>query len=818
MDFDSIEDVGTPPVQASAVPASTPQQPSVAGSSPSEPNFDDIQDVGQAMYGSPKEKIKTGIEGVAQGFAGPLATGVEKLFGARDSDIRGREETNPGIHQAGEAAGLVGGLLTGTGEAGVAEHLGQAGMNAVGLAKAAPDLSLIGKVTSATGKAAIENMVIGAGDETSKWLVNDPDQTAQSAMANVGLAGAIGGGIGGALGSVSPIWQATAGTKMGTLIDDFSNRMKFRTETPNLTDHLTETLQNAHDSIDQGSKMLYEKGGLKEQEIRRLLPEDASKAFDTAGGISDDAQKAIAKLRVDEAPARIVNNMSEAVGRFDTNVLKASESKDPFLMHDAINTFKQEMQSLSKYEKGSFPNAGEADAMNKVRDFAGKLKSNLEDESLWGKAASVQKDVNAAYSELQGSKGPLAQLRSKFMTNINGEMRVDPAKIDTYMNQAGNNKSAVKKQIVDNFLQGHDQFHEVLDKIHGGAGVQNPLSRAPIGALRDTTAKLSPGAQLADYMYDKGLSHTAGAVAGAATGDMVGRLAGLPEGISALIGEHALSPVFSKVLPLIAKPFATMATNATAGKAAIDYATAAVKGDQLINKAAKAVFKSERMLLPQQVTPDSKSRAKLEARLKTTQGDPESYANVSGKIGNYLPDHATSIASTSSNAVNYLNSLRPATDPASPLDSKPVVSPVEKAAYNRALDIAESPVLVLKHIKDGTLQPSDVIALKTMYPALYTKFGALLTSNMTDTLAKGGSIPYKTRIGMSMFTAQPLDSTMQPQNIMAAQLTSQSGQQAMKPQQGALKPSQSGAKGLSKLAENAQTADQNREQSRQVKS
>jgi hypothetical protein len=40
---------------------------------------------------------------------------------------------------------------------------------------------------------------------------------------------------------------------------------------------------------------------------------------------------------------------------------------------------------------------------------------------------------------------------------------------------------------------------------------------------------------------------------------------------------------------------------------------------------------------------------------------------------------------------------------------------------------------------------------------------------MTESLSKGKSIPYKTRIGLSMFMAQPLDSTMTPGAILSAQ-------------------------------------------------
>src|ERR1019366_5705689 len=91
-------------------------------SDPANTPFDDMQDYGaSAKYSSTGQQIGAGLEGVAQGVAGPLATlaeqGLSKLGvpGLTDEDIAGRQEANPITHGLGEAAGLIGGTLTGTG-------------------------------------------------------------------------------------------------------------------------------------------------------------------------------------------------------------------------------------------------------------------------------------------------------------------------------------------------------------------------------------------------------------------------------------------------------------------------------------------------------------------------------------------------------------------------------------------------------------------------------------------------------------------------------------------------------------------------------
>jgi hypothetical protein len=84
---------------------------------------------------------------------------------------------------------------------------------------------------------------------------------------------------------------------------------------------------------------------------------------------------------------------------------------------------------------------------------------------------------------------------------------------------------------------------------------------------------------------------------------------------------------------------------------------------------------------------------------------------------------------------------------------------------------------------------------------------------MTDFMNKDGVVPYKTRIGLSMFLAQPLDSTMSPMSIMAAQPIPK---QPPMPQQGKTKGSKS-SPALQKMSQGYATPGQAREAHRQAK-
>jgi hypothetical protein len=140
-----------------------------------------------------------------------------------------------------------------------------------------------------------------------------------------------------------------------------------------------------------------------------------------------------------------------------------------------------------------------------------------------------------------------------------------------------------------------------------------------------------------------------------------------------------------------------------------------------------------------------------------------------GHAGYYMPDHQQATAQTTQRTLSYLSAIKPKPIQNSPL-GKPI--PPNKSAmarYNRALDIAQQPAVVLQHIKDGTLQPTDVADLKTMYPSLYDRISTKMLGHIANGVTEEGLIPYRTRVSASMFLGQPLDASMQPQGIMTAQ-------------------------------------------------
>lgn len=173
----------------------------------------------QDKYGSVGQQVLTGVEGAAQGFASPLATGAEAALtqvgvpGLTPEDQSGREAANPWTHGLSEVAGFGAGALTGTGEAALLEHVGQA---------LVPTASL-GRIGTVAARGAIEMGLIQGGDEISKRINNDPEQTVGSVAAHIGLSSLLGAAGGTAIGTIFPKWAAEHQETVEQGIQDIKN-------------------------------------------------------------------------------------------------------------------------------------------------------------------------------------------------------------------------------------------------------------------------------------------------------------------------------------------------------------------------------------------------------------------------------------------------------------------------------------------------------------------------------------------------------------------------------------------------------------------
>jgi hypothetical protein len=315
VDFDSL----VPDAEASPV---QPGQPQVDPNQSGPMSFDSLVD-DEEKYGTTEQMAKTAAEGLAKGFLGHTITGaVEKGLGVNEQDIKNREETNPILHGASEVAGLGAGLLSGVGPE--AKLMDLAGEAAVHAAQLEAPISAVAKIGSEAVKQAAEMAMLSTDNQIHKALVSDTPFSAESAIADIGLNAALGGLGGAAIGSISPLWSATAGPK----VESFLSGLK---------DHLNGDVKAVlPQEIEAATKTL----GLEvDPTIRAGMSDNplAQRVFNNQRELQNtEILSGINKLRTD-----VQESVLNSTGKTADDIANYSEAQQG---HSGIDTFKKEFK------------------------------------------------------------------------------------------------------------------------------------------------------------------------------------------------------------------------------------------------------------------------------------------------------------------------------------------------------------------------------------------------------------------------------------------------------------------------------------------
>lgn len=205
--------------------------------------------------------------------------------------------------------------------------------------------------------------------------------------------------------------------------------------------------------------------------------------------------------------------------------------------------------------------------------------------------------------------------------------------------------------------------------------------------------------------------------------------------------------------------------NPEALRGSLEYLNSAFKGhDALDGHIGKFLGKQK---LSDALEPDINARKELNNKFDSFRENPDEMLDVAGKMGHYLPDHAATIGALVGTATKYFQSLKPKQPQMGPMDEPSPPDKSMSARYDRQLDIAQRPQLVLQHIHDGTLIPQDLTTIQTLFPALYRSMADKASAELIDMKTEKKEIPYRQRLGLSMLLGQPLDTTMTPQSMQA---------------------------------------------------
>lgn len=776
------------PSDISVQPPNVQSDQSVDSSQPVAGNvFDlgaqDIQTQDQVdaqKYGTPGQQALTVAEGLGEGFVGPVKTAVEAgltklgVPGLTPRDQALRSQTNPGEHFGSELTGFGAGAFTGTGEAALLGKAGEAAAALSGLQEA----GTLGKIAATGIKGGAELSALQAGDEVSKAINQDPNQTLGSAAINIGLSGIIGGAGGAVLGSVSPFFQKSS-NKLGIdkLANDFMGETRFLQDKPDLA---SGAAQEVGGRLEEADQIL--NGGLKGQAIEKALPqptpENLVKIDQHLQEISDEAEKRIEQAQGNAYLKNVAPKLQQDLNDFQSIITSPDATiSDKW---NALDDLKRASQGHADYNVVT--GGAEEKAVSKwIKPFNADLRLAAENPKVWGDAGNIQRVVNSAASDLyKAQKDFLPKITSKEL----GERVADPTKLQTLINQAEKGKTGLRTNAVRNYLDATQKAADAINSAHFDSGLEAPLSSKlnPTPILDHVlNTEVTPGRALAQWANRKGaatLANAAGDTAAGTVGGLAGSVVGHPL-LGAWAGEKVLSPIFS----VLAKPFAEQAVNSDAMKASVDYLGNAIKGEQLLNSSIGNLFRSGEVI-PKNLLPNAASREKLQKSLDHMDQNPENAFQVAGNIGHYLPQHATAAATIAAQSAQYLSQLKPKPAPQNPFDKAP---PVDKSAqnnYNRALDIAQQPLVALKLAKEGKLLPQDVQSLNTMYPGLHSAMVSKISDQLIEAKSENKEIPYAQRVSLSLLLGAPLDGTMTPQSMQSIMKANAGAQAPQSQQQG----------------------------------
>lgn len=752
-------------------------------------------------YGTPGQTALAHLEAVGRGLAGPVATAAETGLGlTTPEDIKGRSAANPSTALT-EAGTFGASMLGGVGEA---ELVARAGAKAAEMAEAASVTSRAVKMALRTG---VETAIMQGGDEVNKMILGDP-----ASAADVALASGIGLIAGGALGSVPALWKATKDRTVGRWLRTAGDAVSEAEKTPfaeQVAKKVGKTLFDVPEAATEG--YLKDVEGVQKAsgdlwDVAEKLPKAVSEVGEASGKLSKEARGLLSEERsipfsqvaeaVEAVPSkRAAAELETLRGGIDVRNADISPVKSPY------NVTEHEVRGLM-------------DELAKDTNFNAPLPT-AEKASLrqaYGTLNDMLKTANPDYAKAIGQSAEQVRLKQdlvkklRLVKDYSSEHGFKPT--DTTVSRLKDLSRADKrdvKDILDSLKKlGHD---DLATEVKNTLIKQAFTKDATRGSRLVNTGAIS-GAALGHMSGIPGgavIGGTAGSWLGAAADkygakayyDVLGKLAKrAPQelGATGLKSHHIAIPLSRSIL--------AEEPSASGAKAAIDYTKAVVSGESKISNAVRATVEKDGGSLIH-LEPSKSDKDKIRKVAEAAENDPSMMLNQRNELADHMPDNAQELTASKARVLSYLSTLKPRPINGLAFD-EPYTDTAAENRYDRALEVAASPLVVMKHVQQGTLELDHVKDFNSMYPEL----GKFVRSKIFNGIvnAKNAEIKpsYKVRQGLSLLLGEPLDSSFTPQSIAAAQETFQSLPSAQQPQQQVTKTKSH----LSKLSQAYATGDQ----------
>jgi hypothetical protein len=477
------------------------------------------------QQGSLGQGALASVEGIAQGFAGPVATGAEMALskgaaasglaestdsgyakGFSPEDITQREQQYPVTHGISEAVGLGAGLYTGVGEAALVARAAEA----IPILNAAKSSGFLLKYASRAANGAAQVAALSALDDTSKIMLgqespnaavsnfyaNHKWQLATGSLANVAVGG---------LFDLRDAARAKISSKFGDQLKKFAAYFADGIANPvseqdfadaangqvnDFNTGVTSEMQNLHGNVEDAMDSTWGDGKAKDAVINHL-----------SQGVSEQNTakhvQSIAKF-ITDAPESLKNNKTfqdavtdwydavkqpeeQLVFNPETGWREAVPQTPPSAsdIFKATDTLKKQVQGIAKFNSTSLV---DKPAIAAAKELQFSLRQSLEDQNVWGELGKVQQQLNEAAHKLFPSLQNFNKAFSETFADDMGRKsyRINPGKVISYIKNNMNLKVSNKTDDLVKFISDAHDFMDQVGEIHNRVGLPSPIDPIPM--------------------------------------------------------------------------------------------------------------------------------------------------------------------------------------------------------------------------------------------------------------------------------------------------------------------------------------------------
>lgn len=803
-----------------------------------EPESAQTDRIKSAAYDTPQAAALAAMAGVGRGATLGLSdVALTKTGLATPGLLADLQKYRPNWSMAGEGAGIIGGSFIDPG-LGPLSLVGKAGKAVTSVAdRAALDalgataerIGLGGNATvakvlagaadvgaHAAGSAVEGALYSGIGNSVTEAALGDPDLNAEKIMANFGYGALYGGALGGVLkgaeiGIPASLQAAKEGaaalrnTLIGTGVEDaglvgdvfpgkisdaLANRSMMMDDPAKttfigrVTDNLNEFVNNIGTTIKKLN-----------QEIR---PEETDALIDTA----DPAKVRSARFSVIQEMNEAINKMrgepelfSPAAARkleLQRNSLMAGVDEDLSPLR-VFNDLRQTKQELQKIVFSKIPTSQEMESIKVLDGIQKSLNSTLHNPDVFGFAGSslaAHDEMLSQYYKFMAAGKKLTPFQKAFGdltgSGPNARWQFSPQKVERIFRTQEGVNGAQKMGLLNQFYDLIKGLPEHLENTY--ANVPNERFDG------EHLSRIIENSKASNFDAAKKYIETLKAQKGS-------RRPGLAEYAALGFGlNHPLIGAAIEAYNIATKPIESMNKLAEVERIVGKATNFIGKGAKLVfDPAVKGLTFGKNAIVKLSTEARSDRHNEMAKQFAEFKQDPQSLidkvAENTDRLHSGAPNTAGALQQTMAKGAQFLATKMPGGGQSSPLSEPYEPSSAELATFDRYHSIVEDPMKAFEQVRDGTLVPQTIETLNAVYPKLYAEMRTSLLSEMSSKIQKKEKIPFQLKQGIAQFLGQPIDHAMNPQAILANQMSI-----AMAPKpQGLMAPQKTRAKGLDKM-------------------